>query len=132
MTKKVNQKTKSIVDSNKQISDNSSKLLDNINWLDPDRIGLQSSIEIMELLKEELERYFTGEVTQKYILQLVRQLDNDFYDIAESDYDPKVKGITCELSEINSPAIRNNVYKTPEEIDVIFRSALEQLRKISS
>jgi|SRR6266536_5475895 len=125
----INKKIALVDDPHKLTDENHPNLLDNVNWLDPDRVGLQSSAEIRELLRKELEKYFVGEVTQKYILQLVGQLDNDFYDIDEEDYDPEVKGITCKLSEINNPAVRYNIYKTPEEIDVIFRTALEKLKQ---
>ncbi|SRR6266436_2378249 len=132
MSKKTKQQTELIESPDRQMDEELQKYLDSINWFDPDRPGLQSSAEIGKMLRDGLEKYVAGKVTQEYVIELANQLDAEFFGLDYDDYGAVVNGITCELSEINASYTSSNVHKNPEEIDAIIRLALEQLKQSSN
>lgn len=82
------------------------------------------------MLRDGLEKYFAGKVTQEYVIELAFQLDNEFYSVDDDKYDPDLKGLTCELSDFLLE--RYSAQKTPKEIDTIFRAALDKLNQLQA
>ncbi len=99
--------------------------LDSLHWYDDTRDQL-SADAIRQILKDNLERYFRGEVSQDFIIGLANQL----YTEAVAEDDSELVGMTCEIETFGYARVNyKKVNYTKEEIDAVLRKTLNKLNK---
>lgn len=82
--------------------------------------GNLSDEELKEILRDNLEKYFQGKVTQGFIMGL----GSAIYE--ECPKDDALLTVTCMMEDIYSPRLRKSPAKE------VFRSALDMLKKIET
>jgi len=94
--------------------------LRSIKFDDRSKKGTLSGKELKRILLVNLKKYFRGEVTQDFIVNLASAI----YEESPEEDDVLWTAI-CQLTEISLPRFK----KAPSQIEKIFRSSLEMLRK---
>jgi len=83
--------------------------------------------EIKQLLRENIEKYFRGEVTQKFIIGLAWRLHELCYVDIEGSEVAQILGVTCPIQDFEVEVMRKGeIKKTPEEIDQLIRRLFEK------
>jgi len=83
--------------------------------------------EIKQLLCENIEKYFRGEVTQKFIIGLAWRLHELCYVDIEGSEVAQILGVTCPIQDLEVEVMRKGeIKKTPEEIDQLIRRLFEK------
>jgi hypothetical protein len=96
--------------------------LDRFHWYDT-REQL-SADTIRQMLKESLESYFRGEISQDFIIGLASQL----YDEAMGTEDNDLIGMTCDIEKFGYARVNNKrVNYAEEEVEDVFRQTLDRL-----
>jgi hypothetical protein len=86
--------------------------------------------EVKQLFRENVERYFRGEVDQKFIIGLAHIFDSLAVGLEGNIEGPEVTqilAVSCPLIEIESEIMKyGKIKKSPEEIDKIIHQLFEE------
>ncbi len=107
------------------IDDELQAYLDSLHWFDKTRNQL-SADAIRQILKDNLERYFRGEVSQDFIIGLAFELESEAVGVEDNE----LIGMTCNIDTFGFTRVNDKkVNYSKEEIDAVFRKALDELSK---
>ena len=89
--------------------------------------------EVKQLFRENVERYFRGEVDQKFIIGLAHIFDSLAVGLERNIEGPEVEqilAVSCPLVEVESEIMRyGKIKKSPEEIDKLIHQLFEKYLK---